>query len=111
MKIMKISNANHSYVKVECDTDVSWELRDAFAFRPDGFQFIPSYKQKLWDGYIRMYNPNTKLIYRGLVDRVINWGTERGYEIEYPGQVYDTSFSLSQANDLDRKSTRLNSSH
>ena len=100
MKIMKISNANHSYVRVECDTDVSWELRDAFAFRPDGFQFIPSYKQKLWDGYIRMYNPNTKLIYRGLVDRVINWGTERGYEIEYPDQVYDTSFSLSQANDF-----------
>ena len=50
MKVLNITNANHSYIRVDCDVDVAWELRDAFAFRPEGFQFVPSYKQKLWDG-------------------------------------------------------------
>lgn len=92
-----IKNVNHSYVQVNCDTGVAWELRDAFSFRPQGFQFVPAYKNKLWDGYIRMYNPNTRLIYRGLVDKVIKWSEEKGYEVEYPDQVFDSSFSLSEA--------------
>lgn len=85
-----IKNVNHSYVQVNCDTGVAWELRDAFSFRPQGFQFVPAYKNKLWDGYIRMYNPNTRLIYRGLVDKVIKWSEEKGYEVEYPDQVSDS---------------------
>jgi hypothetical protein len=100
MKVLNISNYDHSYIRVDCDVDVAWELRDAFAFRPDGFQFVPSYKQKLWDGYIRMFNPNTKLIYRGLANKVVNWATERGYEVDYPDQSYDTSFSLSEAEEF-----------
>lgn len=95
--MLKISNVNHSYVRVDCDVDVAWELRDAFAFRPDGFQFVPSYKQKLWDGYIRMFNPNTRLVYRGLVNKVISWAEDRGYQIDYPDQTFDTSFSVLEA--------------
>jgi superfamily II DNA or RNA helicase len=108
MKVLKISNMNHSYIRVDCDVDVAWELRDAFAFRPDGFQFVPSYKQKLWDGYIRMFNPNTRTIYRGLAPKVVAWAEERGYEIEYTDQVYDTSFSLSEAEEFVEK---LNPKH
>jgi superfamily II DNA or RNA helicase len=100
MKVLNISNYDHSYIRVDCDTDVAWELRDAFAFRPDGFQFVPSYKQKLWDGYIRMYNPNTRLIYRGLADRVVKWAIDRGYEVDYPNQSFDTSFSLAEAEEF-----------
>jgi superfamily II DNA or RNA helicase len=100
MKVLKISNANHSYIRVDCDVDVAWELRDAFAFRPDGFQFVPSYKQKLWDGYIRMFNPNTRQVYRGLANKVVEWAEERGYEVEYPDQLYDNSFSLSEAEEF-----------
>ena len=29
-----ITNANESYIKVQCDEAVAWELRDAFSFRP-----------------------------------------------------------------------------
>jgi superfamily II DNA or RNA helicase len=97
MTDMYIRNVNQSYVKIDCDQSIGWELRDAFSFRPQGFQFIPSYKQKLWDGYIRMYNPNTKTVYRGLVKKIIKWAEDRGYTYEYPDEVYDTDFSLSQA--------------
>ena len=74
-----ISNANESYIKIQCDESVAWELRDAFSFRPPGFQFVPSYRQKLWDGYLRLFNPLSRQIYRGLAPQVMEWLKKRGY--------------------------------
>ena len=98
MHHLKISNKDQSYIKVDCEEGVSWELRDAFSFRPPGFQFVPSYKNKLWDGYLRLYNPAGRTIYRGLAPQVIEWATKRGYTYEYEDEQYDTDFSLEEAN-------------
>lgn len=92
-----ITNANESYIKVQCDESVAWELRDAFSFRPPGFQFVPSYKQKLWDGYLRLFNPLSRQMYRGLAPQVMSWATKRGYTYSYDDESYDTSFSLEEA--------------
>mgnify|MGYP003350015412 FL=1 len=95
-----ITNANESYIKVQCDEAVAWELRDAFSFRPPGFQFVPSYKQKLWDGYLRLFNPMSRQIYRGLAPQVISWANKRGYTYTYEDEDYDTSFSVEEANEF-----------
>ena len=93
-----ITNADESYIKVHCDESVAWELRDAFSFRPPGFQFVPSYRQKLWDGYLRLFNPLSRQIYRGLAPQVMKWATDRGYTYEYAEEDYDKSFSVEEAN-------------
>jgi superfamily II DNA or RNA helicase len=98
-----ITNADESFIKVQCDESVAWELRDAFSFRPPGFQFVPSYKQKLWDGYLRLFNPLSRQIYRGLAPQVMKWATERGYTYEYDDEDLDTSFSVEEANEFIEK--------
>ncbi len=103
-----ITNANESYIKIQCDESVAWELRDAFSFRPPGFQFVPSYKQKLWDGYLRLFNPLSRQIYRGLAPQVIEWANKRGYTYEYADEDYDTSFSIEEAKEFIEK---LNPKH
>ena len=103
-----ITDVDQTYVKVHCEESIAWELRDAFAFRPPNFQFHPKFKAKLWDGYVRMYNPRTRLIYKGLLPRVLEWADHHGYQIEYDNQAYDTSFSVSEANDF---ITQLNPKH
>ena len=95
-----ITNANESYIKVQCEESIAWELRDAFSFRPPGFQFVPSYKQKLWDGYLRLFNPLSRQIYRGLAPQVISWAKKRGYTYSYEDEDFDTSFSLEEANEF-----------
>ena len=95
-----ITNANESYIKVQCDESVAWELRDAFSFRPPGFQFVPSYKQKLWDGYLRLFNPMSRQMYRGLAPQVMAWATKRGYTYSYDDEDLDTSFSVEEANEF-----------
>jgi superfamily II DNA or RNA helicase len=105
---MIITNADESFIKIQCDESVAWELRDAFSFRPPGFQFVPSYKQKLWDGYLRLFNPLSRQIYRGLAPQVMKWATERGYTYEYDDEDLDTSFSVEEANEFIEK---LNPKH
>jgi superfamily II DNA or RNA helicase len=100
---MIITNADESFIKIQCDESVAWELRDAFSFRPPGFQFVPSYKQKLWDGYLRLFNPLSRQIYRGLAPQVMKWATERGYTYEYDDEDLDTSFSVEEANEFIEK--------
>ena len=97
---LTITNVNESYIKVHCDESVAWELRDAFSFRPPGFQFVPSYRQKLWDGYLRLFNPLNRQMYRGLAPQVMEWATKRGYTYEYADEDLDTSFSLEEANEF-----------
>lgn len=95
-----ITNVNSTYVKVNCDNSVAWELRDAFAFQAPNYRFHPKFKQGLWDGFIRMFNAKTKLIYKGLASRVIEWAEERGYTVEYENSTYDTPFSINEAKEF-----------
>lgn len=103
-----IYNHDESYIKVQCEESIAWELRDAFSFRPPGFQFVPSYKQKLWDGYLRLFNPSSRMIYRGLAPQVIKWIEKRGYTYEYDDEDTDTSFSVEEAKEFIEK---LNPKH
>lgn len=103
-----LHNKNEAYLHVKCDEGKAWELRDAFSFRPPGFQFVPSYKQKLWDGYLRLYSPNNGLIYRGLGPHVTKWIEDKGYTYEYADEDLDTSFSIEEAKEFVEK---LNPKH
>lgn len=100
MTHLTILNHDEAYIKVQCDESVAWELRDAFSFRPPGFMFVPSYKQKIWDGYLRLFNPASRMIYRGLAPQVMKWATARGYTYEYADEDLDTSFSLEEAKEF-----------
>lgn len=95
-----IRNANESFIRIECDEAVAWELRDAFSFRPPGFQFVPSYKMKLWDGYLRLFDVTKRQIYRGLAPQVLQWITKRGYTYTYDEENLETSFSVEEANEF-----------
>ena len=108
MNHLIIRNANESFIRIECDESIAWELRDAFSFRPPGFQFVPSYKMKLWDGYLRLFDVTKKQIYRGLAPQIMEWILKRGYTYEYPDEDLDTSFSVKEANEFIEK---LNPKH
>ncbi|AUS02014.1 helicase [Vibrio phage 3.058.O._10N.286.46.B8] len=55
------------YGQVECeDYDFIIMLRDYFSFFAEGYQFHPSYKNRMWDGKIRLLNAADGKIYLGL---------------------------------------------
>lgn len=73
------------------------ELSEYFTFKVPGYQFTPAYKNKLWDGNIRLFNTHTRLIYAGLRSHIEQFAEERAYDVEHLSEFSDTEFSLSEA--------------
>lgn len=94
-----ISRIDDVHIKVQCEPDVAYELNDYFTFSVPNAKFTPSYKNKMWDGKIRLYNILTKRIYSGLRRHVEVFARERDYTVEYtaPSDFCDVEFSLVEA--------------
>ena len=77
-----IEHLNEVHAKVTADNGIKQELVDFFTFEVPGAKFMPAYRSRFWDGKVRLYNGQTKKIYRGLVDYCIKFAEERGYKVE-----------------------------
>lgn len=80
---IKIIKHNESYVKIICEKHISKELHEYFSFFVPGFQFVPAYRNKIWNGKIYLYHIDTNLIYHGLLNYIESFASERNYNIEY----------------------------
>jgi len=98
-----IRNINEAYVTVICNEGISWELREAFTFKVPGAEFTPQYRARLWDGRIRLWNTQTKQLYRGLVPYIAKFCEERNYEWDYENEDFDEEFSLAEAKEFVEK--------
>ena len=68
------------YIKIECDRGLAQELSDYFTFEVPGAKFMPSYKNRMWDGKIRLFNTANHTLYKGLIRRVEKFCHDRDYE-------------------------------
>ena len=94
---------NEAFIQFECDRSVAQELSEYFTFFVPGYQFTPAYKQKLWDGKIRLANLRDFSIYHGLVPYIEKFCKEREYELEVDDEIITTeNFSLVEAVDFAR---------
>ena len=92
---------NESFVYFECEKSVAQELSEYFTFYVPGYQFVPAYKNKLWDGKIRLADLRTYTIYHGLVPYIQKFCNEREYNLEVESAVSNTeNFSLVEAVDF-----------
>ncbi len=70
-------------VKIVCEPSIGLELNDHFTFEAPGAKFHPLYRNKLWDGKIRLYHPMSGLIYRGLASYVELFAEANNYTVSY----------------------------
>jgi len=78
IEIQPIDSVN---VKVVCDRGIAKELSEFFTFTVPNYKYIPAYRNKMWDGQIRLYNIHTQKIYRGLEEYILKFATERNYTV------------------------------
>lgn len=78
-----ISKKNEVYAKVNCERHFSKELSEFFTFMVPGYQFAPAYKNKVWDGKIRLFNLTSNTLYLGLLPYLEQFCEERDYTFEY----------------------------
>lgn len=93
-EVINISKVNETFIHVNCDMGMADILNDKFTFEVEGAKFHPKVKQRLWDGKIHLFNKRSKLIYRGLLNKVCSACTDFGYE-------YDVDESIKTYSDDD----------
>lgn len=93
-----IEKVNEVYNKVKTDDrGIAEELSAYFTFKVPGYQFMPAYRNKFWDGQIRLYNTSTQMLYSGLNNYVIMFAKERGYEVEFEYDNSAENYSVAEA--------------
>ena len=82
---MRISKKNEVYLKItDIEPSLAAEVNDFFTFEVPGFKYMPAYRNKTWDGKIRLYNIVTGEIYMGLLPYIEEYLQNNGelYELE-----------------------------
>jgi superfamily II DNA or RNA helicase len=90
MSEILIQKFNETYLKVTCERSVASELSDYFSFQVDGYQFMPAFKTRLWDGFLRMYSLKTNLLYAGLYWKIQEFCERSGYSISEESYIPET---------------------
>lgn len=80
---------DHTFIRVDAVFQILQEIKDEFSFHPNGYQFDKRYKTGIWNGKISMLNLKTKLIYKGLLPRLITFCEHNNYDFEIDDSVYE----------------------
>jgi len=73
-----INKKNEVFLKVDTEASTARALADYFTFEVPGARFMPAYRNRIWDGKIRLFSPATGELYVGLLpylEKYLNeWG-------------------------------------
>jgi superfamily II DNA or RNA helicase len=86
-EIVTVEYFNDVHMKVLADPSVRQEIMNYFSFQPAGYQFSPKYKARIWDGWVRLYQPMRPLLYTGLLSYLKKFCDDRGYELVVPDEM------------------------
>jgi len=84
------------YLKVEADEDVRRELGQFFTFEVPGFKFMPQFRNRVWDGKIRLFSYQTGQIYVGLYPYILKWCEDNDVKVVDGTKIQDTKVDESK---------------
>ena len=82
MDIIQVGLKNHSMLVVETDFGIMQELSEYFSFFVPGYKFMPKFKNKKWDGKIRLFDAKARTLNVGLFNKLKLFASERHYVME-----------------------------
>ena len=109
-ELVRIERINAVYMKISADSGTLMEISDHFSFRPEGYQFSPKYKARVWDGIIRLFQPMKPKLYVGLYPHLKKFCDDRGYILQAPDEIgvddyFDDYYAVQLANEINCKFT------
>ena len=97
MSHLTILKKNEVYLQIESEPHVFYELSDQFTFELPGAKFMPQYRNRYWDGKIRLFNVNNGQIYVGLLDKIQKFCKDHEYSYSFvDNEYYGTPFEVNE---------------
>ena len=81
METVRVRKLNHSTLNVTCDNGTAQELNEFFSFFVPGYKFMPAFRNRMWDGKIRLFALNEKTLPVGLYYHLKEFCGKRDYEL------------------------------
>ena len=88
MSDVVISKKNEVYLKIEAEPYIKCELSDHFTFDVEGAKYMPQYRNRWWDGKIRLFNTQNGELYIGLLDKLIRFCQTYNYKFSFKENKY-----------------------
>ena len=79
---VQIEKFNEAYIRIKCEPSTAQEISEFFTFEVPGAKFMPTVRNRLWDGRVRLFSPGTGKIYYGLLPYVQKFLKDQGYQVE-----------------------------
>ena len=87
--IIKVEKINEVHMKLISDAGTLQEVSEFFSFRPNGYQFNPKFKSRVWDGYFRLVTPFKPFLYVGLLGQLKEFAESRNYELQIDPELVE----------------------
>ena len=101
MSDLILHKKNEAFIKAECERSIAQELSSYFEFFVPGYQFVPAYRNRTWDGRIRLFDLRSFTIYHGLIPYIQKFCEERNYKLSIDSDLQVTeSFSVKEATEF-----------
>ena len=95
-----VDKIDEVYLKIEADADIRRELGEYFTFEVPGFKFMPQFRNRVWDGKIRLFSYATGKIYTGLYPYILNWCKENNVQVVDGTKIKDTKVDISKVDEF-----------
>ena len=96
MEKLTVQTKDAAFMYVDCDDKgIIQELAEYFTFFVPGYKFMPQFRNKLWDGKLRLLNLRDQSIYSGLYKHVCAFCAERNIQVEIlPHDIFKSEGNL-----------------
>ena len=88
MDKIKVTKRNESFLQIDADPGILMELTEHFCFFVPGYKFMPAYKNRIWDGKIRLLDMRKRTLYCGLFKYLQEFADARDYTVEVESSNY-----------------------
>ena len=95
-----VKQKDNVHVYVEAEDSTCREICDFFTFEVPGAKFMPSYRNRYWDGKIRLFNVNKRELYIGLIPHLIKFAKQLEYKIQIDIDPIGEKFSHAEVTEF-----------
>lgn len=81
METLTVTKKDEVFIQIDCEPSVEKELSEHFCFYVPGYKFMPAYRNRVWDGKIRLFDMRKKTLYGGLYKYLKEFCDLRDYTI------------------------------
>ena len=99
MQNIIVDKVNDVYIRIDADASIRRELSEYFSFEVPGYKFTPQFRNRVWDGKIRLYSYATGQLYVGLYPYLKDWCKKKDVHIVESSEIL--TFNDAIAADID----------